>query len=272
MGNPWDINRITWGDPFADGDREFFAKMGCLLCQDNWKFDSLMISKNLKAIVEGRKLNPMYHNCCLEKYKESIPVKDAKLDFYTLPEPYSGDVDSPVYCLNMNPGEADPLFVNDPVLFLLTLLTLNHSLKQSLWNNTYFKNYTKYDQDLPPVPRSHIGCAWFKQKTKYLGEKPNLFFVEFFPYHSSHGFVFPSWLPSYEYSNNLIEKAMDEGKFIVVMRQRDRWFQRIPRLKNYKHLAYLECPQGGQLSRNNVIYKSNAFNDLVAATQTSLKL
>ena len=58
---------------------------------------------------------------------------------------------------------------------------------------------------------------------------------------------------------------MDKGKFIVIMRQKDQWFQRIPRLKNYKKLAFLECGQGAFLSQNNVIYKSNAFNDLVAA-------
>lgn len=264
MNNPWDVNRITWGDPFADGDKEALAKMGYYLCQGKQKFDSLMRSKDLRKLVENCKLNQMYHECCIEKFKNSIPNKDANLDFYTLPEPFTGDVDSPVYCLNMNPGKADDLFVNDPTLLLLTLLTLDHSLKHSFWVDSFFKKYKKYDNSIAKS-RSHGGCDWFVKRTNKLGEKPRLFMVEFFPYHSNHGFVFPSWLPSYEYTNCLIEEAMDKGKFIVIMRQKDQWFQRIPRLKNYKKLAFLECGQGAFLSQNNVIYKSNAFNDLVAA-------
>lgn len=95
MKNPWDINRITWGDPFADGDP----------------------------------LDSSFYPCCLNKFRDSISVKEVVLDFYTLPEPYNGDIDSPVYCLNMNPGEADPLFVNDPIFLLISLFNLNHLLK-----------------------------------------------------------------------------------------------------------------------------------------------
>ena len=173
MKNPWDTNRITWGDPFADGDKEALAKMGYYLCQG--------------------KHNQMYHECCIEKFKNSIPNKDANLDFYTLPEPFTGDVDSPVYCLNMNPGKADDLFVNDPTLLLLTLLTLDHSLKHSFWVDSFFKKYKKYDNSIAKS-RSHGGCDWFVKRTNKLGEKPRLFMVEFFPYQSNHGFVFPYWL------------------------------------------------------------------------------
>lgn len=264
MKNPWDINRITWGDPFADGDEEALAKMGRLLCQDNYKFDSLMKCTNLQSLVDSIPLDSSFYPCCLNKFRDSISVKEVVLDFYTLPEPYNGDINSPVYCLNMNPGEADPLFVNDPNFLLISLFNLNHLLKHSIWNNSYFKNYKKYDVSIADK-RRHYGCGWYEKITNQLGKSPKLFFIEYFPYHSSRGFVFPSWLPSYEYSNALIEDAMDKGKFIVVMRQKNRWFQRIPRLKSYKHLAYLECEQGGCLSQHNVIYKSNAYNDLVAA-------
>lgn len=73
MKNPWDINRITWGDPFADGDKEALAKMGYLLCQSKQKFDSLMISKDLRKRVESCNLDNMYYECCLKKFKNSIP-------------------------------------------------------------------------------------------------------------------------------------------------------------------------------------------------------
>jgi hypothetical protein len=228
--NPWDTNRITWGDPFADGDREAFTKMGWL--------------KNQK--------------------------KSASLDFYTLPEPYCGDINSPVYCLNMNPGAADPLFKDDLILLLLTWLTLQHSLPFVFWANPCFANYVKIDGE--GKYHSHGGCKWFASRTKdlriSLGDVPNLFMIEYFPYHSNHGFEFPSWLPSYAYTNELIEKAMEKGKFIVIMRQKERWFKRIPKLKNYKPLAFLEYGQGGWLSKGDLIYKSNAFSDLVAALKT----
>lgn len=277
VNNPWDVNRITWGDPFADGDKEALAKMGYFLCQSKQKFDSLMRSKDLRMLVESCKLDHMYHECCLVKFKELAKSskkndKTIELDYYTLPEPFSGNVESPVYCLNMNPGEADPLYKNDPYFLYLTRLSLKHLLRSSMWSEDFlgvYEMYEKYENG-KMVKRSHLGCKWYSEKTKdlrlALGEETlHLFMIEYFPYHSKGGFEFPSWLPSYEYTNCLIEEAIDKGKFIVIMRQKDRWFQRVPRLKNYKSLAYLECGQGAFLSQNNVIYKTNAFNDLVAA-------
>lgn len=277
MKNPWDYGAITWGNPFADGDKEALAKMGCLLCHKKQKFDSLMKSKDLQKFVEGFNLNQMYHDCCLNYFKDSAKYskkagKDCELDFYTLPEPYSGDVDSPVYCLNMNPGEADSLYKNDPYFLKLTRLTLKHLLRGSMWGKDFLGAYEKYEKyvDGRMVCKTHLGCKWYSEKTNNLKsvvgeEKIHLFMIDYFPYHSKGGFVFPSWLPSYEYTNYLIDEAMNKGKFIVIMRQKDRWIQRIPKLVNYKRLAYLECGQGAFLSQNNVIYKSNAFNDLVAA-------
>lgn len=264
MQNPWNTNRITWKDPFADGDREAFAKMGSMLCGSNLSFGKLMNSDDLQTRIQSINLDSMYWSCCLEKYKKSTGT--AQLDFDTLPEPYCGDINSPVYCLNMNPGAADPLFENDWVLLLLTLLTLQHSLPFVFWANSCFSNYMKIDKE--GKFHSHSGCQWFAGRTKdlrnSLGKVPNLFMIEYFPYHSLHGFEFPSWLPSYAYTNALIEKAMNEGKFIVIMRQKERWFKRIPRLKHYSPLAFLECGQGCWLSKGNVIYKTNAFNDLIA--------
>ncbi|KWW29866.1 MAG: Uncharacterized protein F083_1328 [bacterium F083] len=262
MKNPWDNNRIIWGDPFADGDREALAKMGYLLCSGKEKkFDKLMKCVDLESKVSNEKLDEMYWGGCLDKYANY--AGDAGLDFHTLPEPYTGDVNSPVYCLNMNPGEADPLFDNDSILLLLTWLTLQHSLPFVFWSNPGFNKYKKTDEKGKLHP--HSGCTWFASKTKELGERPNLFMIEYFPYHSNHGFVFPSWLPSYAYTNALIEKAMDDGKFIIIMRQKKRWFKRVPRLEHYSPLAFLSNPQNASLSKDNVVYKLNAFNDLVTA-------
>jgi len=269
VNNPWNTNRITWGDPFADGDKEVFAKMGYMLCTGKEKkFDKLMNCEDLESRVSKEKLDKIYWDCCLEKYKKS--AGGVGLDFYTLPEPYTGDINSPVYCLNMNPGEADGLFINDPIYWVLTLLTLDHTLPYSFWINAPFNKYKLYDCKTG-MNRVHNGCNWQVQKLKDLydnGKPPKLFILEYFPYHSKDGFKFPSWLPSYAYTNELIEKAMDKGKFIVIMRQRERWFKRIPRLEHYTPLAFLSNPQNATLSNGSVVYRMNAFNDLVAALKT----
>lgn len=69
--NPWNTNRITWKDPFADGDREAFAKMGSMLCGSNLSFNKLMNSDDLQTKIQSINLDPRYWSCCLEKYRKS---------------------------------------------------------------------------------------------------------------------------------------------------------------------------------------------------------
>ena len=62
---------------------------------------------------------------------------------------------------------------------------------------------------------------WLKSRTKQIGQilhqQPDIFFIEYFPYHSTKGFDFPEDLPSYQFTNILIEKAMNEGKAILMI-------------------------------------------------------
>lgn len=222
--NPW--NGIDWNNTIASNDRAFF----------NQHF----VSPNAYAAKVNAK-NPK-----------------AKLDFNCLPEPFSGDITSNVYCLNMNPGNPDPNFVNDPCFEILTQQNLAHNWQGLFWTDR-IKN-VKGD--------IHDGVDWLNKKmaglVNNLGRTPKMFFIDFFPYHSAHGFAFPTNLPTNDYRDYLVMKAMDEGKTIIVMRQKKRWFNAIQGLDTYPRLITLKCPAGGWLSNGNFIYGPGVtYNDLL---------
>ena len=163
----------------------------------------------------------------------------------TLPEPYTGSPSAAVYCLGMNPSEIDYAFesieANKQLLLQYTKKTLNHSLKDNMWYNLH----------------NHEGYCWWKNVTsklrKELKRDPCFFNIEFFPYHSKRGFHFPSKLPSYDYSDELIKKAMKDEKFILILRHKTQWLKRIDNLKNYPRLFYIDS----KYARNLVIDKEH---------------
>ena len=222
--NPW--NGIDWNNTIADCDRTYF----------NQHFGS---PSDYAAKINSR--NPK-----------------AKLDFSCLPEPFSGDINSKVYCLNMNPGEPDHVFDGDPGFEKLTQENLAHN-----WNGLFWTDRIKIGNHI------HDGVNWINKKKARLvkdlgGRTPNLFFIDFFPYHSAHGFSFPTDLPSNDYRNYLVNKAMKEGKIIIVMRQKKRWYDAIKNLATYPRLITLKCPAGGWLSEDNFIYGPGVtYNDLL---------
>ena len=168
----------------------------------------------------------------------------------TLPEPYTGDVNSGVYCLNLNPGDACICDSSDPGLKKdfenYTQQTLCHSIKGNMW--------------LLPFFQGTAGYTWWQLITNWLrgwlqknknGQNPRMFVIEYFPYHTVKETYFPRKLPSYEYSNQLIRQAMAENKYIVIMRHRKEWLQRISGLEEYERLAYLNNPRRPYLTKNN---------------------
>lgn len=173
----------------------------------------------------------------------------AGMTFDCLPEPFSGDINSQVYCLNKNPGEPVPAFHKDLGFEKLTQDNLSHKLTAPFWAQRGV---------LTKSGIIHGGVEWFEKRTKSLRDDlqhtPNLFFVDYFPYHSTHGFSFPKDLPSYEYRNYLVEEAMNANKIIIIMRQGKDWLSAIPKLRYYNRLITLHCPAGGWLSEKNFNY------------------
>lgn len=216
VDNPW-LN-ISWQNTIADCDREYIiAKYGGV-----------------------------------SEYEEQYSKAELKLS--CLPEPYSGNKDSKVYCLNMNPGEAVKEFDKNESFERETKKNLAHAEG----NDCYWFRRVLDSEGFP-----HPGLFWVYEKTKplrkLLKERPNIFFIEYFPYHSKNGngIQFPTDLPSYEYSNQLIEAAMKEEKHIIIMRKEEMWYERIKSLRTYSRLIVLKNSYAGWISPGNFSYPNS---------------
>ena len=195
----------------------------------------------------------------VKKYAEKINGKfpAAELTFDCLPEPFSGNPDSQVYCLNMNPGKPDRCFDGDEDFRYAALQNLALNSEGAFWT----------DKLVNKCGKTHDGVAWLDERTQDIGkvsekyddfdgvkDKNDIFFIEYFPYHSTKGFDFPNNLPSYDFSNALIVAAIAEGKTIIIMRKVAKWFERVPKLQTHcKKLYVLKFALGGYLSPNNII-------------------
>ncbi len=206
------------------------------------------------TIVEGENIaecdkDKFPKNKSAQQYADEINSKniDVKLTFDCLPDPYNGNPESKVYCLCKNPGKPDSCFVGEQAFVDATIANLQLKSKSCFWAEDIMNKSGK----------PHEGVNWLAKRTKELKEildgHPDIFFIEFFPYHSSKGFYFPSHLPSYDFTDELIEQAMRENKIIIIMRERRRWLKRIKGLADYPNLYILKSPQSGYLTRNNIV-------------------
>lgn len=197
-------------------------------------------------LVENPWLNISWENSIAEIDKEYLAKLSCfkKIQKNTLPEPYTGDVRSNVYCLNLNPGDACVCDNSEPQIKKkfeeYTQKTLRHDIDENMWF----------------LLKETAGYTWWQQMTEELrkykkGQDPRMFVIEYFPYHTVKGAYFPRKLPSYEYSNQLIRQAMAENKYIVIMRHRKEWLQRISGLEEYERLVYLNNPRKPYLTKNN---------------------
>ena len=201
----------------------------------------------MTELVENPWLNISWENSIAEIDKEYLTKFSCfkKIQTNTLPEPYTGDVRSNVYCLNLNPGSACVCDDSEPQIKekfeKYTQLTLRHDIDENMWF----------------LLKETAGYTWLQQMTKELreykkGQNPRMFVIEYFPYHTVKGTYFPRKLPSYEYSNQLIRQAMAENKYIVIMRHRKEWLQRISGLEKYERLVYLNNRLKPYLTKKNI--------------------
>ena len=176
----------------------------------------------------------------------------AQLTFSCLPDPFGGNPDSKVYCLNMNPGKPDASFEGVEAYAEATIKNLRLESETCFWAEGI----------LNAEGMEHDGADWTRKYVKnplldILGCPPDIFFVEYFPYHSKSGFAFPEDLPSYAFSNDLIRQAMKDGKLIIIMRSEDKWLERIDELADYHNLCVLKNHQSVWVSPGNIVrYKS----------------
>ena len=227
MKNPW-LN-ISWNNTIADVDKPHIVQ----------KYGS----------VEA-----------FEKKYESVGLSFQQC----LPDPYSGNVNSKVYCLNKNPGEPDKCFIGDVAFEQASKENLELKQTTCFWAENVKNKCGKV----------HDGIGWLKKRTCkleiILNRRPNIFFVEYFPYHSSSGFDFPCYLPSYTFTDELVVQAMKEDKMIIIMREKGNWIKRIPDLESYSNLFCLKCTQGGYLTPNNIVRYYNG-NEGQNITENEIK-
>lgn len=181
--------------------------------------------------------------------------RNAELDFSQMPEPFTGNRNAKVVCLNMNPGGGYGAPADSEIYSRRMYKNYRHELNEVFWTEE-----VKY-----PDGSTHDGTLWYNKRTRelqrILGRRPDIFFMDYFPYHSKNGFAFPTDLPSYEYRNYLLQEAMEQGKLIIIMRQRQRWYnlQGI-NLEGYPHKVLLRSAQSGYLTPNN-------FNPTLSETE-----
>ena len=183
------------------------------------------------------------------EYADEINSMDDEigLTFSCLPDPYNGNPESKVYCLCKNPGKPDSCFNCDEAYVNATINNLQLKSENCFWAEDIRNKCGK----------QHEGVSWLYKRTKelkmILGKHPDIFFIEYFPYHSNKGFIFPKHLPSYDFTDELIRQAMKEEKLIIIMREKKGWLDRIKDLKDYANLYWLKSAQGGYLTPNNIV-------------------
>ena len=197
---------------------------------------------------------------------KTIKNTDDKFHLELWPEPFVGNPNAMVYLLNGNPGytaEIDELFANDMGFQSLVKNSIVH--KPTSGYNDFFY----YFDNITCNGETHPGCDWWMKRTKQLrsvlGRNPRLFNVEFCPYHSKNANNIPDYLPSYDYTNQLVINAISDNKIIVVMRMVNRWIRRIPQLMNYPNLYRLLNYRNVSLTSGNLVSVTSAFGSLVNA-------
>lgn len=197
---------------------------------------------------------------CDKALINSLPKRVlAKFEFRTLPEPFHGNPEANVYILNGNPAAnaIDLKYINQPAYEKEIVEELKHENTDFLWLR---QEETIVDDNGIAYP----AYKWWKDRTKELrigNLRPILFCIEAFPYHSKNAGDFKSInnLPSNEYTDALIRKAILKEKFIIIMRCRDYWLKRIPELSRYNKVLTLSSQQAVYLSRNN-LRKNEVFS------------
>lgn len=218
-------------------------------------------------------------NCINDVYRTKNPGANDLVCTTLWPEPFQGNPNAPVYLLNGNPGGAglrqiEKILLKDPLFCDLMMANLRHKSVPG-YDNFIFNNMLKIDNgsvrlassgEVKSMSNKDLeknsildGSKWWKKRTeeirKTIGKNPNLFVVEYFPYNSkdSKGIDRSLRLPSYDYSDYLIRKAMEEKKLIVIMRWKSAWCERIKGLANYPNLLEISSDSSVFLSSGNLL-------------------
>ena len=190
----------------------------------------------------------------ISKFNSLDILEQFKLRLDVVPEPYIGDPRAPVYLLNLNPGfnEADVEWHG------------KSEISRILKNNLLHSNIEYPFYPLNPKLGNAPVSGWWLQKLKRLivstsQEKVSrgVFCVEYHGYHSQKYKAIPKrilegHLPTQQYAAYIVRKAIEEDKYIVLMRSRKEWYSLVPELESYNNFYKIKNPQNPQISVNNL--------------------
>lgn len=253
VNNPW--TEISWEKCVLDCDANF-------ICSDQF------MKGRFKTL-----------NDYTTHINERNGANNINLRFDSLPEPFSGNKNSQVYCLNLNPGEPDPFFGREQdinrLYERLCKKNLSHSQinpidkKLVSDNSKIVEDMSLYDKIINCQQKKalhericidgfsiHNGEWWLKRMMGII-KMQDIFFIEYFPYHSNKAFNFPPNLPSYDYRDYLIKTAIKEEKTIIILRGFNRWLKdkRIGKVLNEYHKTFILYSNRGIHFNLNNIYK-----------------
>lgn len=177
-----------------------------------------------------------------------------------LPEPFIGDPKAPVLLLSNNPGfgkawkdRADPDFMKK------VRLNLHHRLADCPF---YYLGERV----------GNANRAWWERRVKCLIAAfdrevvaRSILNVTFFPYPSKRFGHDRLELESQKYGFQLVSDAMSRGAFIVFMRKKERWLDKVPGLKVYERACQVNNVQNPTVSPKNLRDYSKVVDAIAAA-------
>jgi hypothetical protein len=173
-----------------------------------------------------------------------------------LPEPFLGRPDAPAVLLGLNPGykPEDDRWHSDPPFVARSRANLTHERA----------DYPFYLLD--PSLQSP-GHHWWSRKfrspiaaSSLEAVASSVLCIELFPYHSKRFAHSEVRVPSQSYSWHLVERAMDRGAIIVLLRSERLWMRVLPALSSYARLHRVRNVQNPSISPRNL---PTAFDELV---------
>ena len=172
-----------------------------------------------------------------------------------LPEPFIGDFNANVYLLSGNPGlsQMDFLYVFNKELEAQLQETLlqnpeSHNPVHFMWLDNRGSNRV--------CATRHPGYEWWQRILSSIlpvNDNPRICDIEFYPYHSRNIPKFSEQLPSNAYVDYYIREAIKKNKWIIILRCKKEWQDRIKELKTHKKLLYCSSAQNVCVTENNLV-------------------
>ena len=178
------------------------------------------------------------------------------------PEPWIGNLEAPLVVLLANPGATKDDMAgitqkSADLINRLSILNLSHQITE----------YPHFFFD--PRLEGTDGYKWYASRfaelikeTSAKNMSQKVLSCELVPYHSFSWKKPKEMPPTQEYTNKIVNDAVERGAVILIGRGKSIWMENVPKLKGYSRYFQPSSSQSAHVSRNN--YK-NAFAEILKA-------